>query len=376
MPASFSDLRNISCTPLFSKFFESFVLQFAKEEIALKKNQYGGVKGCSTSHLLIDLMQSIYENSEDYRSASVITAIDYSKAFNRLSFQHCLEAFRRKGASTTIIRLLATFLTNRTMTLRVGESWSDPKDVCGGCPQGSILGVFLFNVTTDDLEDDFVNYDRGMLGLPPIHPEVDQRQFVLNENVRNVPFDWVNPPVESKVGTQVLVPKPVIVRKYVDDNLLCEKVNFGSTPITDSPGGPIKERLAPGSQNAFRSIVFNAEKKKMVVNADKTNMICVSDSLNYTPRAFFTDSQGERVESGERMKVLGFHLSNKPNVALHVREVCKALRRKNWMLYHLKKLGFNEGELVKVYSSVTVPSADYCDVVYHSWPHRRAGPGT
>ena len=27
----------------------------------------------------------------------------------------------------------------------------------GGCPQGSILGVFLFNITTDDLEDDFLH---------------------------------------------------------------------------------------------------------------------------------------------------------------------------------------------------------------------------
>ena len=40
------------------------------------------------------------------------------------------------------------------MKVRVGSSWSVPRNVTGGCPQGSILGVFLFNVTTDDLEDD------------------------------------------------------------------------------------------------------------------------------------------------------------------------------------------------------------------------------
>ena len=57
------------------------------------------------------------------------------------------------GASTPIIELLATFLSNRTMSVRVGESWSDPRPVYGGVPQGSILGVFLFNASTDDLED-------------------------------------------------------------------------------------------------------------------------------------------------------------------------------------------------------------------------------
>ena len=33
----------------------------------------------------------------------------------------------------------------------------------GGMPQGSILGVFLFNTTTDDLEDDFL---RSELAVP------------------------------------------------------------------------------------------------------------------------------------------------------------------------------------------------------------------
>ena len=43
---------------------------------------------------------------------------------------------------------------NRTMTVRVSDTWSSPLPVYGGVPQGSILGVMLFNVATDDLEDE------------------------------------------------------------------------------------------------------------------------------------------------------------------------------------------------------------------------------
>ena len=83
----------------------------------------------------------------------MVTDIDYVKAFNRLRFPHCVRAFARKGASTQIIPLLATFLSNRTMSVRVANIWSEPRPVYGGVTQGSILGVMLFNIATDDLED-------------------------------------------------------------------------------------------------------------------------------------------------------------------------------------------------------------------------------
>ena len=37
--------------------------------------------------------------------------------------------------------------------VKVGESWSEPRSVNGGVSQGYIMGIFLFNATTDDLEE-------------------------------------------------------------------------------------------------------------------------------------------------------------------------------------------------------------------------------
>ena len=43
--------------------------------------------------------------------------------------------------------LVAAFLIERRMVVKVGQVMSKPREVTGGCPQGSILGVFLFNAT-------------------------------------------------------------------------------------------------------------------------------------------------------------------------------------------------------------------------------------
>ena len=402
IPRSYGDLRNISCTKLFSKLYESYVLMWAMEEIELKPNQFGGVKGCSTAHMLLSIWSEICENCEDYRSGTVLTAIDYAKAFNRVSYQECLKSFQDKGASNSIIRLLATFLTNRTMSVKVGNARSSPKNVNGGCPQGSILGVFIFNVTTDDLENKFLGIKNTSQPPPPratIPPapattsspvasepppdwelsplgggrfRVRDMELIFERGTRNVPrIEYsdegeVELEIEEKVGTQVLVKKAVVVLKYVDDNITIEKLNYGRTPIIIVNGKPIKVRQAVPSQNAFRSITSRAGEKGMVVNTSKTQVIVISDSLNYTPKTFICDKDGEQIDCTDSIKILGFEFGKKPTVAQQVKAILGKFRRKYWSLRHLKKLGFCHDELVKVYKTVLLPAADYCDVVYHS----------
>ena len=109
---------------LASKIYESYILNWTAEEVTLRVNQYGGVRGCSTAHMLVGVWNDIGESLEDYRAGVVLSSNDYAKAFNRLSFQHCLSSFARKGASSQILRLLATFLSNRTMAVKVGSAWS------------------------------------------------------------------------------------------------------------------------------------------------------------------------------------------------------------------------------------------------------------
>ena len=137
-----------------SKLYESFVLEWSREEVLPKSNQYGGEKGASSTQLLIEVISDITGTLEDNRAASVLSAIDFSKVFNRLDHEKCLKTFSNKGASTQILALLTAFLSGRKMTVRVGTESSQLRNVNAGAPQGSVLGCYLFNIGVDDLEDE------------------------------------------------------------------------------------------------------------------------------------------------------------------------------------------------------------------------------
>ena len=59
-----------------------------KSKVKVRSNQYGGVRGLSTESLLVQFWQEVLENLEDYQAGTVITSIDYSKAFFPILLTH------------------------------------------------------------------------------------------------------------------------------------------------------------------------------------------------------------------------------------------------------------------------------------------------
>ena len=133
-PEKIDQCRNIS------KILETFMLEKARGEISLKTNQYGREPECVPTHFLIDMFDHVASSLEDNRAAVVMTAIDLSKAFNRLTHQTCFRELAKKGASTAILQVVAAFLTGQTMAVKVGMAKSSPRTVNAGAPQGSVLG--------------------------------------------------------------------------------------------------------------------------------------------------------------------------------------------------------------------------------------------
>ena len=375
-------------------------------------NQFGGAKGCGTSHLLIEVWQNILQDLEDNRAATLLTAIDYAKAFNRMQFQECLKSFARHGPSSEVIGLVATFLTDRRMSVRVGSSWSKERRVDGGVPQGSILGVLLFNLTTDNLEDEDSLAVRGptaransstsssdnssgseqdicttqfstpSAACPDFEPgftpfRKGHSSFVFLSNARNLRRALLSEDNDITLLRDTTIPSEPVTsaiwkpraaenNKYVDDGIIDSKLDMENVITTMISGRPTRSKHAIASQNMFRRIVRNAELIGMKVNASKTNQICISDSLSYDADAFLYTTTGEKSGCSEELKLLGFYFGRRPTCARHVQAMKRSFRGKFWLLIHLKQHGFTESELLRVYCTIICPVAEYCAPVFHS----------
>ena len=86
------------------------------------------------------------------------------------------------------------------------------------------------------------------------------------------------------------------VLKYVDDNIINEKLNFDSVP-TDQHF--CRTKRAVRTENLVALIVHQATSLGMVINTLKTHCLCISDLKSYIPKAFIKDGDGNTVGSQE-----------------------------------------------------------------------------
>ena len=383
-PEDFDQLRNIACTNFLSKVLERFVLSWSREEITPKRNQFGGEKGCGPAHLLIETTNYITESLEDNRAAVVATSMDYSKAFNRLNHQSCIESFIRKGASTKIVRILSSFLMGRTMSVRLGSIRSHPRNVTTGAPQGSVLGAYLFNVGIDTIEDgcqypgtrlDTVEHlvhrsdcpavstplrvttTRRSPSLSPIRE--DGQEIDLLPRTANAP-PWLRRPKDPK-----WVDKPPMNAKFIDDGIHLAKINMRLERLLYEHGKPIKCVHDSASQAMFNHIVKEASTRGMLVNAKKTALMVFSAATSFEARAILEDDQGNKIHSTDSLKMLGYTYDKEAGPSLHVKIIAQKMRSRSWALAKLKRAEFTNEELIKTYKVYMRPLVEYLSVLWH-----------
>ena len=319
----------MSCTPFFSKLLETFLLDDIKRTTTLSANQYGGKKGQGVDHYLIEMFDYIDRSLEDKGAAVGVMAIDFHKAFNRLSHSACLDSLRELGARPHTIKLVNAFLHGRSMQVKIRDTLSNCLQVPGGAPQGSILGSQLFCSTIDKLLRPPPNLDDSL--DDDNSGEQREHEVSMNENwtENSAPeldltggseeespyfFRWRRNPLDDtehsfratqdEIDEELGVPegwrpsKPQI-NGYIDDISVVEKLRHTNAITHYTEQKPRKLIHAPESEKIFTHVGEESGKLGMQINPSKTQMLCISSSNEATMESHVRAADA-RIESGRR----------------------------------------------------------------------------
>ena len=272
-PKSYQDLRNLSMTEFLSKTFERFILRGTSTVKGLlhyivkywDPNQFA-VPGASCSHALINLIDFILSSTDDSTKPTAVVnrMADWSKAFNKCNHNIIMRILIAMKVPMWLLRIIFSYLEHRKMILRFRGCSSDPEDIPGGMPQGTLLGVILYIL--------YIN----PVGFPSeVTVKISDIVHKYWECLDDIP---------EIVTSNETLPNSIRCVKFMDDATLQESVNL-TTQLTQSGQNMVLLKHNSLLQYQLETIKNISDQREMTLNDSKTSLFVVnfSDNRKFQP---------------------------------------------------------------------------------------------
>ena len=358
------DIRTLGLTAFFSKRLEAFLIRWIWPYILphLSHDQMGGIPGSSVVHYLTKMLHWILEKLDNNNEPTAVLAslIDFSKGFNRMSPVILITLLSDLNIPTCALRLIFSYLSNRSMVTTFNGAVSSPQHLCGGGPQGSLLIVLLFCLQVNGAgnpcprKNYSVEVDAGFYGP-------NQEPTFLDEDAK---LCHQTEKTDKKI--------------YIDDLTELEAINLKASLVPSDPNfiGPLNYHERCGLvlpahlsilQHKLSDIHEYTRENMMMVNRKKTMVIPFNFTKKYDfiPQLTFPGEQ-EPLDVIYETKLLGVTISSDLSFARHVTNISAAASRTLWLLVRFRDMGANRSQLVTLWQQKGRSILEYASPVFFS----------
>ena len=148
-----------------------FVAKWVLDDIsnAIDRNQYGSIKGSSTFHCLIEILDVFYKGTDKGGTVGTLVVTDFSKAFDCIDHTLAIQRLYELGVRSELLPWIINFLTARRQRVQYHSALSEWETLSCGVPQGTKLGPITFlgvinNASDESLTESFKYVDDLSLG--------------------------------------------------------------------------------------------------------------------------------------------------------------------------------------------------------------------
>ena len=357
-PDSEDDIRTLGLTAFFSKRLEAILILWIWPYIRphLSKDQMGGIPGSSVVHYLTRLIHWILQktdnNSKD-PTAVLASLIDFSKGFNRMSPVILVTLLSYLNIPTCALRLIISYLRNRSMITTFNGSISPKQYLCGGGPQGSLLIVFLFCIQVNKAGD-------------PCSSLPDYPIAEFGPHVKPIPLDPPLPCQRTEETEKKL---------YIDDLTELEAVNLTSLVPIEPFIGPLNFHERCGLALPAESSILQhkladmqrfTEENMMMINKKKTIIMPFnfSKTRDFIPRLKLPGGCELKVIYESRL--LGIIIQSDLTFSSHVSAITKKATRSFWLLLRFRDIGATISQLLTLWQEKGRSVLEFASPVFFS----------
>jgi hypothetical protein len=298
------------------------------------------------------------DNSANEPTAVLATLIDFSKGFNRMSPVILITLLSDLNIPTCALKLIISYLSNRSMVTTYNGAVSGSQNLCGGGPQGSLLIVILFCLQVNEAGapcprvDDNPPLPLGLHGpaLEPVHsqpPELCQQADKTDKKIY----------IDDLSELEVLALKKILMK--IDPNFI-GPLNYHERCGLLLP--PDKSIL----QHKLADIQQFTQRNMMMVNKKKTMVMPFNFTLKYDFIPWLNFPGEDPLKVIYETKLLGFTITSDLTFTRHVEEITKKVTKNMWLLLRFRDMGANREQLLSLWQQKGRSILEFASPVFFS----------